>query len=174
MLLKVSEKVKVNSTMNNTTQDLKPPQNPLSAYAFFFKETQASIKSSTPDATFEAVSKIVEQMWQSLEENQKDKYRKMNEADKERFKREKDLYDRGLSGPVTTTVRVATPATQVAPLEAEPGTTKCIRSGCSNPSVRNVEWEDEYCCNQCVVIHCDQVFKDWVAAQQKEQKALSV
>lgn len=61
--------------MNNTTVDLKPPQNPLSAYAFFFKETQASIKSSTPDATFEAVSKIVEQMWQSLEENQKDKYR---------------------------------------------------------------------------------------------------
>ena len=61
--------------MNNTTQDLKPPQNPLSAYAFFFKETQASIKSSTPDATFEAVSKIVEQMWQSLDENQKDKYR---------------------------------------------------------------------------------------------------
>ena len=75
MLLKVSEKVKVSSTMNNTTQDLKPPQNPLSAYAFFFKETQASIKSSTPDATFEAVSKIVEQMWQSLDENQKDKYR---------------------------------------------------------------------------------------------------
>ena len=75
MLLKVSEKVKVSSSMNNTTQDLKPPQNPLSAYAFFFKETQASIKSSTPDATFEAVSKIVEQMWQSLDENQKDKYR---------------------------------------------------------------------------------------------------
>jgi len=152
--------------MNNTTVDLKPPQNPLSAYAFFFKETQASIKSSTPDATFEAVSKIVEQMWQSLEENQKDKYRKMNEADKERFRREKDLYDRGLSGPVTT-VRVATPATQVTSGAVEPGTTKCIRSGCSNPSVRNVEWEDEYCCNQCVVIHCDQVFKDWVKEQQK-------
>ena len=95
----------------------------------------------------------------------------MNEADKERFKREKDLYDRGLSGPVTTTVRVATPAAQVAPLAAESGTTKCIRSGCSNPSVRNVEWEDEYCCNQCVVIHCDQVFKDWVKEQQKALSA---
>ena len=90
----------------------------------------------------------------------------MNEADKERFKREKDLYDRGLSGPVAT-VRVATPAAPVTSGAAEPGTTKCIRSGCSNPSVRNVEWEDEYCCNQCVVIHCDQVFKDWVKEQQK-------
>lgn len=91
----------------------------------------------------------------------------MNEADKERFKREKDLYDRGISGGPVTTVRVAAPAAAVTSGAAEPGTTKCIRSGCSNPSVRNVEWEDEYCCNQCVVIHCDQVFKDWVSEQQK-------
>ena len=56
-------------------QAMKPPQAPLSAYAFFFKETQASIKSQQPDATFESVSKIVETMWQALEENQKEKYR---------------------------------------------------------------------------------------------------
>ena len=56
-------------------KDMKPPQAPLSAYAFFFKETQASIKSQQPDATFESVSKIVETMWQALEENQKEKYR---------------------------------------------------------------------------------------------------
>merc|ERR1712154_749831 len=24
-----------------------------------------------------------------------------------------------------------------------------ISVGCEKPSVRNVEWEDEYCCNQC-------------------------
>ena len=57
------------------SQDVKPPQNVLSAYAFFFKETQASIKSQQPDATFESVSRIVENMWQALEENQKEKYR---------------------------------------------------------------------------------------------------
>ena len=56
-------------------QELKPPQNPLSAYALFFKETQASIKSQQPDATFESVSQIVETMWQALEESQKEKYR---------------------------------------------------------------------------------------------------
>ena len=55
--------------------DLKPPQNPLSAYAYFFKETQNSIKSQQPNATFESVSKIVETMWQALEEDQKEKYR---------------------------------------------------------------------------------------------------
>ena len=46
-----------------------------------------------------------------------------------------------------------------------------IRLGCTNPSVRNVEWEDEYCSNQCVVAHCDQVFKDWVREQQKSLAA---
>ena len=43
-------------------------------------------------------------------------FRKMNEADKERFKREKEAFDRGVpSGSVVTTVRVA-------PAPAEPGT----------------------------------------------------
>ena len=60
---------------SDMSQDVKPPQNVLSAYAFFFKETQASIKSQQPDATFESVSRIVENMWQALEENQKEKYR---------------------------------------------------------------------------------------------------
>ena len=42
-------------------------------------------------------------------------FRKMNEADKERFKREKEAFDRGVpSGSVVTTVRVA-------PTPAEPG-----------------------------------------------------
>ena len=48
---------------------------------------------------------------------------------------------------------------------------QCIRAGCTNPSVRNVEWEDEYCSNQCVVTHCDQVFTAWVAEQQKSLAA---
>ena len=63
------------SPTSDMSQDVKPPQNVLSAYAFFFKETQASIKSQQPDATFESVSRIVENMWQALEENQKEKYR---------------------------------------------------------------------------------------------------
>lgn len=52
-------------------------------------------------------------------------------------------------------------------VSVEPGMLRCIRSGCSAPSVRNVEWEDEYCSNQCVVLHCDQVFNDWVREQKK-------
>ena len=40
-----------------------------------FQETQNSIKQQQPDATFESVSKIVETMWQSLEEGQREKYK---------------------------------------------------------------------------------------------------
>ena len=75
-------------------QAVKPPNNPLSPYAFFFKvdipfsqnvnnsvhyylvqETQTSIKQQQPDANFESVSKIVETMWQSLDETAKEKYK---------------------------------------------------------------------------------------------------
>ena len=108
----------------------KPPQLPLSAYAFFFKETQASIKSKQPNATFESCSQIVESMWQSLADDQKEKYRKMNEADKERYRQEKEAHDRAASGGgATTVVKVSAPAP--APVEA--GTVRCIRSGCNNP-----------------------------------------
>ena len=49
--------------------------------------------------------------------------RKLNEADKERFKREKDAYDRGVGVAVTTTVRIAAPP----PAVQEAGTVQCIR-----------------------------------------------
>ena len=80
-------------------QAVKAPNNPLSAYAFFFKvtflktipstrtydptiksffdfqEMQTSIKQQQPDANFESVSKIVDTMWQSLDEAQREKYK---------------------------------------------------------------------------------------------------
>ena len=65
----------LDSRLTMSLPEQKPPQNPLSAYAYFFKETQNSIKSQQPNATFESVSKIVETMWQALEEDQKEKYR---------------------------------------------------------------------------------------------------
>lgn len=30
----------------------------------------------------------------------------------------------------------------------------CIRTGCANPAVENPEWEQEFCSNDCVVLHC--------------------
>ena len=79
----------------------------------------------------------------------------MNEQDKERYRQEKEAYDRSVSGTAVKMSAPAGPVTSAAGQEA--GTLQCIRVGCSNASVRNVEWEDEYCSNQCVVMHCDQV-----------------
>lgn len=43
----------------------------MSAYALFFRDTQAAIKGQNPNATFGEVSKIVASMWDSLGEEQK-------------------------------------------------------------------------------------------------------
>lgn len=30
----------------------------------------------------------------------------------------------------------------------------CIRSGCGNQAINNPEWEQEFCSNDCVILHC--------------------
>ena len=52
-------------------KDPNEPQKPVSAYALFFRDTQAAIKGQNPNATFGEVSKIVASMWDSLAEEQK-------------------------------------------------------------------------------------------------------
>ena len=52
-------------------KDPNEPQKPVSAYALFFRDTQAAIKGQNPNATFGEVSRIVASMWDSLGEEQK-------------------------------------------------------------------------------------------------------
>lgn len=52
-------------------KDPNEPVKPVSAYALFFRDTQANIKAQNPNATFGEVSKIVASMWDSLAEEQK-------------------------------------------------------------------------------------------------------
>nr|XP_050026654.1 uncharacterized protein LOC126521948 [Dermacentor andersoni] len=40
---------------------------------------------------------------------------------------------------------------------------QCVREGCPNPSVVSREWDGEYCSTECVVLHCNRVFSNWVA-----------
>lgn len=44
---------------------------PVSAYALFFRDTQAAIKGQNPSATFGEVSKIVASMWDGLDPEHK-------------------------------------------------------------------------------------------------------
>ena len=52
-------------------KDPNEPSKPVSAYALFFRDTQAAIKRQNPNATFGEVSKIVASMWDGLAEDQK-------------------------------------------------------------------------------------------------------
>jgi hypothetical protein len=44
---------------------------PVSAYALFFRDTQAAIKGQNPNASFGEVSKIVASMWDTLDAEHK-------------------------------------------------------------------------------------------------------
>ncbi|XP_028993485.1 TOX high mobility group box family member 4b isoform X2 [Betta splendens] len=66
-------------------RDPNEPQKPVSAYALFFRDTQAAIKGQNPNATFGEVSKIVASMWDSLGEEQKQVYKRKNEAAKKDY-----------------------------------------------------------------------------------------
>lgn len=44
---------------------------PVSAYALFFRDTQAAIKGQNPNASFGEVSKIVASMWDGLDVDHK-------------------------------------------------------------------------------------------------------
>lgn len=55
---------------------------PVSAYALFFRDTQSHIKSQNPNATFGQISKIVAGMWDQLDAERKEVYKKKTEAAK--------------------------------------------------------------------------------------------
>lgn len=63
-------------------KDPLEPQKPVSAYALFFRDTQAAIKGQNPNASFGEVSTIVASMWDVLEPEHKDVYKKKTEAAK--------------------------------------------------------------------------------------------
>ncbi|XP_055794400.1 TOX high mobility group box family member 4-like [Salvelinus fontinalis] len=76
------------------------PQKPVSAYALFFRDTQAAIKGQNPSATFGEVSKIVASMWDSLGEEQKQVYKRKTEAAKKEYLKALAAYrDNQLSQP---------------------------------------------------------------------------
>ncbi|KFD48398.1 hypothetical protein M513_10750 [Trichuris suis] len=52
-------------------KDPNEPQKPVSAYALFFRDTQATIKGQNPNASFGEVSKIVATMWDGLNSDAK-------------------------------------------------------------------------------------------------------
>ncbi|XP_052865584.1 TOX high mobility group box family member 3-like isoform X2 [Anopheles cruzii] len=72
-------------TKKKKKRDPNEPQKPVSAYALFFRDTQAAIKGQTPNASFGEVSKIVASMWDVLALEHKNVYKKKTEAAKKDY-----------------------------------------------------------------------------------------
>ncbi|XP_060900019.1 TOX high mobility group box family member 4-A isoform X2 [Labrus mixtus] len=89
-------------------KDPNEPQKPVSAYALFFRDTQAAIKGQNPNASFGEVSKIVASMWDSLAEEQKQVYKRKNETAKREYLKALAAYrDNQLSQPATEEMETA-------------------------------------------------------------------
>ena len=66
-------------------RDPNEPQKPVSAYALFFRDTQAGIKQRNPNAAFGDVSKVVASMWDNLDPDSKAAYKKRTEMAKKEY-----------------------------------------------------------------------------------------
>ncbi|XP_054624525.1 TOX high mobility group box family member 4-B [Dunckerocampus dactyliophorus] len=103
-----SQPVAVVAKKGRKKKDPNEPQKPVSAYALFFRDTQAAIKGQNPNASFGEVSKIVASMWDSLAEEQKQVYkRKTDSAKKEYLKALAAYRANQLSQPASEEVEAA-------------------------------------------------------------------
>lgn len=78
-----------------------------------------------------------------------------------------------LTGPATETESntvqsqpAQQPPDQIQLLTEAAAVQKCTRDQCNKPAIINPDWEDEYCSNECVVIHCRNVFTEWAQSLQ--------
>ena len=73
-------------------RDPHEPQKPVSAYALFFRDRQAHIKSHNPNLSFGEVSKMVASMWDQLDAESKAHYKKRTEMAKKDYLRQLAAY----------------------------------------------------------------------------------
>ena len=69
----------------NSKKDNNRIPKPVSAYALFFRDAQATIKGSNPNASFGEISKIVADNWENLEKETKDIYKQRADEDKKNY-----------------------------------------------------------------------------------------
>jgi len=73
-------------------RDPNEPQKPVSAYALFFRDSQANIKGRSPNMSFGDVSKCVASMWDGLDPDSKAMYKKRTEMAKKEYLRQLASY----------------------------------------------------------------------------------
>ncbi|KAM9349659.1 TOX high mobility group box family member 4 [Symphorus nematophorus] len=120
-------------------KDPNEPQKPVSAYALFFRDTQAAIKGQNPNASFGEVSKIVASMWDSLAEEQKQVYKRKTDMAKKEYLKALAAYKANqLSQPATEEMETApSPPPQV--VNPAPAAPPSAAHQASRPANNNLE-----------------------------------
>jgi len=84
-------------------QDNGQPKRAKSSFMIFSQEQRPLISKENPGATFSELGKLVGTKWKSLSEDDKDKYVKLGQEEKERYK--KDVADFEASGGVIEKIK---------------------------------------------------------------------
>ncbi|KAB0395541.1 hypothetical protein E2I00_010916 [Balaenoptera physalus] len=122
-------------------KDPNEPQKPVSAYALFFRDTQAAIKGQNPSATFGDVSKIVASMWDSLGEEQKQAYKRKTEAAKKEYLKALAAY------------RASLVSKDFPHISEFPSGSGSRSPGPSNPTSSG-DWDSSYPSGECGISTC--------------------
>ncbi|XP_017862617.1 PREDICTED: TOX high mobility group box family member 4-B isoform X2 [Drosophila arizonae] len=177
-------------------QSQQPPAKPLAPYALFFRDTMTAIKQQNPACTLEQITAIALNMWESMDEKQKTVYEQRHDVEKREYVRQLHEHQRNQqlgeqqqqqqqqqqsslspdSVPEqeeapeakneTAVAQPPPPSDQIQLLTEAATVQKCTREQCNKPAIINPDWEDEYCSNECVVIHCRNVFTEWARSLQ--------
>ncbi|XP_041092709.1 TOX high mobility group box family member 4-like isoform X2 [Polyodon spathula] len=129
-------------------KDPNEPQKPVSAYALFFRDTQAAIKGQNPSATFGEVSKIVASMWDSLGEEQKQVYKRKTEAAKKEYLKALAAYRANQVSQTAVEVMDTEPPSTPPP----PAAPKQTRSHATSPSA-NTNTITNICTSNIILNH---------------------
>lgn len=74
-------------------KDPNAPKKNLTAYFMFQKEVRPQIVADNPNLKVSEVAKEIGEQWKNLDQDQKSKYEKLAEQDKERYQREMEAYN---------------------------------------------------------------------------------
>ncbi|XP_067331692.1 TOX high mobility group box family member 4-A isoform X2 [Channa argus] len=120
-------------------KDPNEPQKPVSAYALFFRDTQAAIKGQNPNASFGEVSKIVASMWDSLAEEQKQVYKRKTEAAKKEYLKALAAYRANQLSQPTTEEMETSPSPPPSAVNLTPVALPLVGHQAIRPSNNNQE-----------------------------------
>lgn len=85
-----SEKEYIDSKME--VNNIIKPKRPQSAFFFFLADVRPKIKKNNPGIKTTDIAKEGRNLWQKLNNNTKNKYKKISDLDKQRYAKEKEHY----------------------------------------------------------------------------------